>query len=86
MRPRELVERWRMKRACRQVRREMAWWGHDLSDMTDEEMAEGARRMVNVAAEYGVSVEDAAKAMKAFVKEAGPVLDAALAKAEAEGA
>ena len=40
MGPRELIERWRMKRVCQQVRRELAFWGHDLSDMTDDELAE----------------------------------------------
>ena len=70
MGPRELIERWRMKRACQQVRREMAFWGHDLSDMTDDEMAERARRLANVIAECGVSIEDAASPTKAIAKEA----------------
>jgi len=44
-----------------QLRAEYAFWGHDTSNMTDEEIEAGVMRMAEVLRSTGVSCEQAAE-------------------------
>lgn len=55
-----MFERWRLWRACRQLRRELAWWGLDVSDLSDAELQERVAVLGRVVAMAGISFEEAA--------------------------
>jgi hypothetical protein len=47
-----------------QLRAHMAFFGHDISDMTDDEIKEGTNRMSKVMSSTGVTLDQAGQALK----------------------
>lgn len=41
---RERFRRWRTRRICRRIRRELEWWGSESADATDEQIIESITR------------------------------------------
>ena len=48
------------------LRAELAFWGHDVSDMTDEEIKEGILKMGEMVAKCGMTTDEVAEAFKAL--------------------
>jgi hypothetical protein len=51
------------KRSIAEIRATFAFFGYDLSDMTDEQIEEGVQNVARVLATVGVSARDAAQAL-----------------------
>lgn len=47
-------------------RAELAFWGHDVSNMTDEELKEGAKQMTDMVMQCGMTTDEVAEAFKAL--------------------
>jgi len=45
-------------------RAELVFDGHDVSDMTDEEIKEGIKNIANKIGQFGATVEESAKAVR----------------------
>ena len=60
---------WRLRQACRNIRREMLRWGFDLRNVTDDEMIARATLTGEMIARLGVSDEDAGKALAQTARE-----------------
>lgn len=45
-------------------RAELEFWGHDVSDMTDEEIKEGMKNVAKTIGSFGATKEEAAKALR----------------------
>ena len=53
------------------IRESVAWFGHDISDMTDEDIEDACRRMATVCGQIGVSAEqldEAARRLGAILR------------------
>jgi len=46
------------------LRAEFIFFGHDISDMTDEEIKEGIKNIANKIGQFGATAEEAAKAFR----------------------
>ena len=68
---REWRDQRRQRRAIASIRHEMAFWGHDLSAMSDEEIEAGAVRIGKVVASVGVTTAEAAERLTQFALLAG---------------
>ncbi len=47
-------------------RAELAFWGHDVSDMTDEEIKEGISKMGEMVAKCGMTTKEVENAFRAL--------------------
>jgi hypothetical protein len=68
---RERYQAWRVRRACRRVRREAALLGYDLSALRDEDLIEGLRRLARVLAASGVSAEALQRGLTQALRKEG---------------
>lgn len=68
----ENIKNWyanKKKRKCiDNIRREMLFFGHDVSDMTDEEIEEGAIAVAAIIVNFGSSARAAAEALSRLGK------------------
>lgn len=51
-----MLEKYKLKRAISNTRKEMAYFGCDLSDMTNEEIEEGVTLLGEAASKAGITV------------------------------
>jgi len=49
------------------LRAELAFWGHDVSDMTDEEIKEGILKMGEMIAKCGMTTKEVENAFRTLV-------------------
>jgi hypothetical protein len=54
----------RRRRALGSIRESLAFFGHDVSDMSDEEIEAGVRRSAEAARRTGVTVEQAVEGLR----------------------
>jgi hypothetical protein len=47
-------------------RSELAFWGHDVSDMKDEEIKDGINKIGKMIAKCGMTIDEATEALKAL--------------------
>ena len=52
-------------------RAELVFWGHDVSNMTDEEIKEGISKMGEMVSQCGMTTDEVAVAFKALGKTIG---------------
>ncbi len=48
------------------LRAELAYWGHDVSDMTDEEIKDGHLKVGEISKQCGVAAQELAKVLTAM--------------------
>lgn len=66
MKASEILNKLRKKRAIARIRREMAWWGHDMSNMSDEEIEAGVICFSKAVVQVGVTASEMAKGLTAI--------------------
>jgi hypothetical protein len=59
-----LSEKKKEKIAIESIRQNFILFGHDCSDMTDEEIKEGVKNVAKTIGSFGVTSEEAAKALR----------------------
>ena len=53
-----------IKESCQSIRESFAYFGHDLSEFTDEEIIEGVIAFGKVVSSFGVTTEEAVGALQ----------------------
>lgn len=58
------VKKWRKQRVIKGIRRHMAWFGHDISEMSDEEIEAATLRFGEMVRKTGITAQEANDSLK----------------------